>query len=81
MIIKYFLLKYGLIWYNPCIMRGYIMEKQTNFNFDENDDFTRKLLEANQRQLEQLQQKHEDLRKKELSKSSRKSIKNLFRRI
>jgi len=62
-------------------MRGYIMEKQTNFNFDENDDFTRKLLEANQRQLEQLQQKHEDLRKKELSKSSRKSIKNLFRRI
>ena len=62
-------------------MRGYIMEKQTNFNFDENDDFTRKLLEANQRQLEQLQQKHEDLRKKELSKSSCKSIKNLFRRI
>lgn len=57
------------------------MEKQTNFNFDENDDFTRKLLEANQRQLQQLQQKHEDLRKKELSKSSRKSIKNLFRRI
>lgn len=57
------------------------MEKQTNFNFDENDDFTRKLLEANQRQLEQLQQKHEDLRKKELSKSSHKSIKNLFRRI
>lgn len=57
------------------------MEKQTNFNFDENDDFTRKLLEANQRQLEQLQQKHEDLRKKELSKSSLKSIKNLFRRI
>ena len=57
------------------------MEKQTNFNFDENDDFTRKLLEANQRQLEQLQQKHEDLRKKELFKSSHKSIKNLFRRI
>ena len=55
------------------------MEKQTNFN--DNDDFTRKLLESNQKQLEKLQQHHDDARYKELVKSSRKSIKNLFRRI
>ena len=76
--IKYHLIICGLICYNP-LYGGYAMEKQTNFN--ENDDFTRKLLESNQKQLEKLQQHYNDARYKELVKSSRKSIKNLFRRI
>lgn len=54
------------------------MEKQNNF---EMDDLTKKLLESNQKQLEKLQELHADARYKELVKSSRKSMKNLFRRI
>ncbi len=54
------------------------MEKQNNFEMDE---LTKKLLESNQKHLEQLQQLHDDSRYKELVKSSRNSIKNLFRRL
>lgn len=54
------------------------MEKQKDNNVDE---LTRKLLENNQRQLEKLQEIHDDARYKELVKNSRNSIKNLFRRI
>lgn len=54
------------------------MEKQNNF---EMDDLTKKLLESNQKQLEKLQKHHDDARYKELVKSSKNSIKNLFRRI